>query len=212
VPFAMPCARSRSEHEVYAARTGQGGTVADLEALIKTGRTFGAICPDFPWEFEVYSGKGKQRSAERYYDTWPLERIKAFARDFIPRLAAKGCALLLWSVWPEHRGALEVIAACGFDYKTAGFLWVKTNPGVEVITLAGKGLFTGMGYATRSNSEACLPATRGSPLRISADVHQIIMAPVTEHSEKPDEVYRRIERLYPGPYLELFARKPRGVV
>ena len=40
-------------------------------------------------------------------------------------------------------------------------------------------------------------------------MHQIVIAPVAEHSKKPDEVYRRIERLYPGPYLELFARKPR---
>jgi N6-adenosine-specific RNA methylase IME4 len=29
------------------------------------------------------------------------------------------------------------------------------------------------------------------------------------HSETPEEVARRIERLYPSPYLELFARKPR---
>ena len=99
------------ERESYAARTKQGGTVEDLEALIKAGKTFGVICPDFPWEFKVYSAKGKQRSAERYYDTWSLERIKAFAHDFIPRLAAKDCALLLWSVWPRasrrprsHRG------------------------------------------------------------------------------------------------------------
>jgi hypothetical protein len=41
-------------------------------------------------------------------------------------------------------------------------------------------------------------------------VHQVVIAPVGEHSEKPDEVYRRIERLFPGPYLELFARKPRA--
>ena len=40
-------------------------------------------------------------------------------------------------------------------------------------------------------------------------MHQVVIAPVTEHSEKPDEVYRRIERLYPAPRLELFARKPR---
>ena len=39
---------------------------------------------------------------------------------------------------------------------------------------------------------------------------QVIIAPVPKrHSEKPDETYRRIEHLYPGPYLELFARKPR---
>jgi N6-adenosine-specific RNA methylase IME4 len=180
--------RQRAEREFYAARVEQGGTVDHLEALIAAGKTFGVICPDFPWEFEVYSGKGKQRSAERHYDTWPLERIKAFACHFISRLAAKDCALLLWSVWPEHPGALEVIAACGFEYKTAGFLWMKTNPGVEAITLDGKGLFTGMGYATRSNSDACLLATRGSPVRLSADVHQVVVAPVGKHSVKPDEV------------------------
>jgi N6-adenosine-specific RNA methylase IME4 len=197
------------EREAYAARTEQGGTVAHLEALLAAGKTFGVICPDFPWEFEVYSGKGKQRSAERHYDTWPLERIKAFAHDFILRLAAKDCALLLWSVWPEHPGALEVIKACGFDYKTAGFLWVKTEKDAGVISFDGEGLHWGMGYHTRANTEPCLLATRGSPLRLAADVHQVVIAPVAEHSVKPDEVYRRIERLYPGPYLELFARKPR---
>jgi hypothetical protein len=50
---------------------------------------------------------------------------------------------------------------------------------------------------------------RGNPLRLADDVHQVIMAPVGGHSEKPDEVYGRIRCLYPGPYLELFARKPR---
>ena len=99
---------------------------------------------------------------------------------------------------PEHPGALEVIEACGFDYKTAGFLWVKTNPGIEVVTLTGKGLFTGMGYATRSNSEACLLTTRGSPLRLSADVHQIVIAPVAEHSEKPDLLFAPGDRMPHG--------------
>jgi N6-adenosine-specific RNA methylase IME4 len=28
-----------------------------------------------------------------------------------------------------------------------------------------------------------------------------------EHSAKPEEVRRRIERLFPGPYLELYGRK-----
>src|SRR6516164_5104412 len=196
VPFAMPCARSRSCRSTKSTPHAPG-KAAPSPTWKRSSKPEGRSAPSVPTSRgssrSIAGRKGKQRSAERYYDTWPLERIKAFARDFIPRLVAKDCALLLWSVWLEHRGALEVIAACGFDYKTAGFLWVKTNPGVEVITLAGKGLFTGMGYATRSNSEACLLATRGSPC------------------EKPDEVYRRIERLYPGPYLELFARKPRGV-
>jgi N6-adenosine-specific RNA methylase IME4 len=47
---------------------------------------------------------------------------------------------------------------------------------------------------------------------LANDVHQVVVAPrleEAEHSEKPEEVARRIERLYPGPYLELFARRPR---
>jgi N6-adenosine-specific RNA methylase IME4 len=199
----------KQERESYAVRAAQGGTVADLEALATSGFRAGVIVPDFPWEFEVYSGKGKQRSAERRYDTWPLERIKAFA-PLIGRLAAPDCALLLWAVWPEHPGAFEVITACGFDYKTVGFVWVKTTKSASAITPDGDGLHTGTGYHTRANTEVALLATRGAPRRLSNDVHQVIIAPVGEqHSAKPDEVYRRIERLYPGPYLELFARKPR---
>src|SRR5262249_24568893 len=59
------------EREAYRARTHQGGTVVDLEALVASGFRAGVICPDFPWEFEAYSSKtGKQRSPERHYDTW----------------------------------------------------------------------------------------------------------------------------------------------
>jgi N6-adenosine-specific RNA methylase IME4 len=52
-----------------------------------------------------------------------------------------------------------------------------------------------------------LLATRGKPKRLAADVHQVVIAPVDEHSEKPEEVRRRIMRLFPGPYLELYGRK-----
>ena len=66
---------------------------------------------------------------------------------------------------------------------------------------------SGNGYWTLANTEACFIATKGSPLRLATDVHQVVMAPVGEHSAKPEEVRRRIERLFPGPYLELYGRK-----
>jgi N6-adenosine-specific RNA methylase IME4 len=198
------------ERESYAGRTYEGGTVDDLEALAASGFRAGVICPDFPWEYETYSGKGKQRSAERHYDTWPLERILNFA-PLLTKLAAPNCALLLWSVCPQDPADVrKVIEACGFKYKTVGLFWLKTTKNAQLITLDGKGLDWGMGYATRANIEPCLLAIRGDPpLRLAADVHQVVIAPVGEHSEKPGEVYRRIERLYPGPYLELFARRER---
>jgi N6-adenosine-specific RNA methylase IME4 len=80
---------------------------------------------------------------------------------------------------------------------------------VELEDLNPKDLHWGTGYSTRANVEAVLLATRGAPLRLAGDLHQVIIAPVGAHSEKPAETYRRIERLFPGPYLELFGRKER---
>ena len=128
----------------------------------------------------------------------------------IKHLAAPDCVLLLWAVWTRLPDAIELIEACGFEYKTNGFLWLKTTPNAEVIKLDGKGLHYGNSLSgTCANTEPVLLGTRGSPQRLSKDVHQVIIAPVGAHSAKPDEAYRRMERLYAGPRLELFARKPR---
>jgi N6-adenosine-specific RNA methylase IME4 len=182
----------------YAQRVVEpGATAASLQSLIASERRFPVIYADPAWTFEVYSGEGKQRSAERHYDTMSLNEIAALP---VKELAAEHCALFLWSVWPELPGALRIIEAWGFQYKTCGFLYVKQNK-------SGEGLFTGMGYWTRANSEPCLLATKGSPTRIGMDVPQVILQPVGEHSEKPEETRSRIERLIEGPYLELFGRR-----
>jgi N6-adenosine-specific RNA methylase IME4 len=195
----VKAAESLRSREEYESRKEQGCTVADLAALAASGYRAGVIYADPPWEFKVYSGKGKARSADQHYDTDGLEGIKALP---VNALAAEDCALLMWAVMPELPGALEVIKAWGFEYKTVGFTWIKQN---KVDT----GLFWGMGYWTRANAEVCLLATKGSPRRLNADVHQVVMAPVQEHSRKPDEIHARIERLVPGPYLELYARRDR---
>jgi N6-adenosine-specific RNA methylase IME4 len=181
----------------FSARARRGGTVTDLIALAATGYRAAVIYADPAWQFKVYSGKGKQRSAERHYDTQMLDAIKSLP---VAPLAAKDCTLFLWCVWPELQGALDVIKAWGFEYKTAAFVWVKQNR-------KGEGLFTGMGYHTRANTEACLLATRGSPTRDAKNVHQVIFTPVLRHSEKPEETRLRIESLLIGPYLELYGRR-----
>lgn len=183
----------------YEARKEQGGHAEDLLALVRDGKRFQVIYADPPWEFSVYSGKGAERSAERHYDTMTLEQI---AKLPIADLADENCALFVWAVMPELPGAIDLIRKWGFVYKTVAFTWVKQNR-------SGEGLFTGMGYWTRANAEVCLLATRGAPQRLAMDVHQVIMAPVREHSRKPDETVPRIERLLAGPYIELFARETR---
>jgi N6-adenosine-specific RNA methylase IME4 len=126
-----------------------------------------------------------------------IEQIKTLPVNL---LAADNCALFIWGVMNHIPETLEVIAAWGFTFKTVGFVWVKNNK-------SDTGLFMGMGNYTRANAELCFLATKGNPKRMHADVHQIIMALVAEHSVKPEEVRKRIERLYLGPYLELYARR-----
>ncbi len=188
----------KQQRATFEARRDRGANVGDLVAMAEAGQQFSVIYADPAWDFKVYSGKGKQRSAERHYDTSSLDAIKALP---VEPLAAKDCTLFLWGVWPELPGALEVIKAWGFEYKTAAFVWVKQNESDE-------GLHWGMGYHTRANTEFCLLATRGAPSRDDKGVHQVILAPVGAHSVKPEETRRRIERLRIGPYLELFARQP----
>jgi len=120
----------------------------------------------------------------------------------VKELADDNCVLFLWCVDWGLEAALSVIQDWGFEFKAVAFTWVKQNRN-------GQGLFTGMGYWTRSNPEMCLLATKGKPKRLDTNVHQVVLAPVSKHSRKPDEVYERIERLVDGPRLELYARRRR---
>jgi N6-adenosine-specific RNA methylase IME4 len=172
--------------------------------MANANRRFKVIYADPPWSFTAYTGKEKQRSADRRYDTSSLEAIMALP---VADLADDDCALFLWTVWPELPGALDVIKAWGFTYKTVAFVWVKTTPTAEVVHRTGDGLHWGMGFWTRANTEICLLATKGNPLRLAENVHQIVLAPVGEHSVKPNAVRARIEQLLAGPYLEIFARR-----
>jgi N6-adenosine-specific RNA methylase IME4 len=48
-------------------------------------------------------------------------------------------------------------------------------------------------------------ARRSQPKMKARSVRDLIIAPRREHSRKPDWQYARIEVLFCGPYLELFA-------
>lgn len=65
-----------------------------------------------------------------------------------------------------------------------------------------------MGYWTRANAELCILATKGNLKRCSKGVHQVILSHIEEHSKKPEEARKRIERLMgEGAKIELFARE-----
>jgi hypothetical protein len=61
------------------------------------------------------------------------------------------------------------------------------------------------------NPELCLLAARGKGVqRLRRDMRELIVSPQRKHSQEPDEPYERVERLWPGPYLELVTRNRRS--
>jgi N6-adenosine-specific RNA methylase IME4 len=162
---------------------------------------FAAIIADPPWSYGTYSAKGKGRAAEAYYDTMDLAAIKAVP---VASWAAPDSVLFLWvhnSMLPE---ALEVMQAWGFAYKSRGFTWIKTYPEKDDLFPRPPRYAVGLGYWTRLSTELCLLGARGRPSRRARDVRELIVSPRGAHSEKPAEIHELIERLAPGPYLELF--------
>lgn len=176
---------------------------------------------DPPWPYRVWAGK-PSRTADAHYDVMSIEDICGLN---IQEVTADNCALFLWATPPAIKYAFQAMAAWGFEYKTFGFVWVKHNEGrlrtsdyqqqtspVVWSTMDGEAyrISTGMGHYTRANAEPCLLGIRGRMPVSSKAVGQVILAPRRAHSEKPGEVYQKIEALYPGmKYLELFARDAR---
>lgn len=119
----------------------------------------------------------------------------------VAELADEDCVLFLWATFPKLPEALQVIKAWGFQFKTVALVWLNQNK-------SGNGWFFGLGFWTRGNAEICLLATKGKPHRKSNRVHQFIISPLREHSQKPNEAREKIVELMGDlPRLELFARE-----
>ena len=84
--------RKAQRAATYEARILDGCTEEELRDLAASGQRFSVIYADPPWSFEVYSGKGKARSAEKEYDTQSVEWLCSLP---IAQLAAPDCALFL---------------------------------------------------------------------------------------------------------------------
>lgn len=126
---------------------------------------------------------------------------------------AQDAALFLWVPGPLLAiGAhIPLMQAWGFKPCAMAFTWVKLRPLADPSNFKLSDLHTGCGFTTRKNCEVVVLGKRGRSLRRDAGVHEVIVAPRRQHSRKPDELHRRIERYVGnvGPFLELFARETR---
>lgn len=164
---------------------------------------YGVFLADPAWTFRNWSKKGERKNPSAHYRTMTIEQICALP---VSMIGADNCALFMWVTWPFllHKSAPihRVLAAWGFEYSGLAWEWIKFNPAT------GKLAF-GTGYGTRKNVEPCILARRGRPVLKSKSERDIMFGRRREHSRKPDEQYERIERMYDGPYCELFARHQR---
>ena len=155
------------------------------------------IYADPPWDYRgqlQHAGvdSGDTGGAIRHYGTVTSADLAALP---ISGIAEADCLLFLWATSPHLDQAIELGKAWGFEWATVAFVWDKqrVNPG----------------FYTMSQCELCLVFKRGRIPRPrgARNVRQLVSERRGAHSAKPEEVRRRIERMFPEQAkIELFAR------
>ncbi|MFB8777145.1 MT-A70 family methyltransferase [Streptomyces broussonetiae] len=152
-----------------------------------TPNQYRTILADPPWKTNQTGRLG----AIRHYPLMSLNQICALRVD---RLATDDAHLWLWVTNSNFFEGIAVMEAWGFAYRSC-LTWIKPR--------------FGLGNYLRNQTEHLLFGIRGrAPIQFRSQ-GTWFYAPVQEHSHKPEEQYAIVERCSPGPYLELFARRPR---
>lgn len=184
-------ASSRSRPSTHGVSSGESSGSSGPEAPTVTDARIRTLVADPPWPYnDRLPGNG--RGAAKHYGLLTMSDIMRFP---LPELA-DDCRLYLWTTGPFLREAYKVIEAWGFRVRDQQLIWHKTGR-------------IGMGHHLRVNHEIVLIGERGKPPTLARNVRSVFEAKPTKHSAKPDEFYEIVERLSPGPYGELFARRAR---
>jgi len=158
---------------------------------------FSVVLADPPWRLnDQLPGPG--RGACKHYTTMTVDEL---CQMKLPPVFDNSW-LFLWRLAAMVPEAYRVCEAWGFTPKTE-MVWNKLTP-------TGK-RWCGMGHYTRASHETLIVATRGTPIRVKANVLSTFEGIVGEHSEKPQILYDKID-LLAGTHtskVELFARKQR---
>lgn len=144
------------------------------------------VYADPPWDIAQLGARG----AGKHYDLMTLEHIKGMG-EAIQALTTPDSVLLLWVTNAALPAGLEVMEAWGYRYVTNA-AWDK--------------YYMGLGNYVRNSHELLLLGVRGKVKVKFRGQRSVLHFPRMEHSVKPTEIYPMIERLFDGPYLELFAR------
>lgn len=167
---------------------------------------YGTIVADPPWKYNAGTvplrSNGRGASAEHIYPTMSNEELVGLD---VASLAAEQAHLYMWVTNPrlvgDYRGKrnitpFDIVEAWGFRPITL-LTWVKPGRG-------------GTGWYFRGQTEHVIFATRGK-LGIPAAIREpnVFTAKRSTHSRKPDDFFDIVQRVSPGPRLEMFARQER---
>jgi N6-adenosine-specific RNA methylase IME4 len=165
-------------------------------------KRYRTIVADPPWSYKTGWSPGRIPHGEVFdgrrtpmkYDTMPVDDIAGLP---VAELAAPNAHLYLWTTNRYLRDAYRVAEAWGFRYSQL-LVWAKTPMG------------KGPGGAFAQNAEYVLFCRRGSLAHLEKqDSVWFNWRRTVKHSVKPDAFLDMVERVSPGPYLEMFARRAR---
>ncbi len=162
--------------------------VSDLDKLIVAGRKFSTIYADPPWQ---YSNQGTRAATNNHYKTMTVKEIACLP---VENLTNNNAHLHLWTTNAFLFDAKEIIETWGFKYKSC-FVWIKPQMGI--------------GNYWRVSHEFLLLGVRGSQPFLDHHYKSWLEVDRIRHSKKPDEIQDIIEKVSPGPYLEMFGRRTR---
>jgi len=161
---------------------------------------FQTVVADPPWAYDVRQDDLSHRGLVPY----PVQRVEAIA-ETIRRLdvLADDCALWLWmtNVALGEGRHLPIFEALGLRFSGSIVTWCKVDG-------AGRPSL-GVGERVRGATEHLVLATRGRIALGGHDTPSWFKAPKGSHSEKPDAAYELIRRVSPGPWIDLYALRPR---
>ena len=166
---------------------------------------YDVVLMDPPWWYGENQA-GKMGAAENHYPTMRDEDLMALD---VASLLHKRSVVFMWATSPRLDFAINLLRHWGLTYRGVAFTWVKTKKDGET-PIGAQGVRPSIVKPTTEFVIAASFMKKGRPLPVADEgVPHTVLAPRTEHSRKPDEVHRRIERLYPSQTkLEMFARRP----
>lgn len=174
---------------------------------------YSTIVADPPWQYDgggpVGTG-GRGADGVRAHpgagavDRYSLMSVADLCAMPVGDLAAADAHLYLWTTNAFMDEAYVIARAWGFRPKTI-LTWCKVHQD-DPARVSMK-----TGYYFRGATEHALFCVRGSlPLQTSEGLPTAYLWPrIGEHSRKPEAFCDLVEKASPGPYVELFSRRPR---